>query len=111
MGPRDYASDASPPGEDAFAQMLIDGIRRAGETGAIHFDPEQFALTNARQATLNLANAYREYCSAPPDIRQEVFQKWVRAWFLPEKPTPEEYEDIRPDLLPVVRRRGYYELQ
>lgn len=39
-----------------------------------------------------------------------MLQKWVRAWFVSEKNIPEEYEDVRPDLLPAVRGRAYYDV-
>ncbi len=110
MGLLDNIFKSKPPSEELFAQMLIDGIRRAGETGEIQYDTEEYALTKPKQAVLSLGNAYSEYCSAPPETRQDVFQKWVRGWFVVGKPAPEEYEDIRPDLLPVVRGRGYFEL-
>ena len=110
MGILDNIFGSKPPSEDQFAQMLIDGIRRAGETGEIQYDAEEFMLTAPQKTILNLANAYREYCSAPREDRQEVFQKWVRAWFINEKPVPKDYEDIRPDLLPAVRGRAYFEL-
>ncbi len=101
---------SKPPSKDEFARMLVDGIRRAGETGEIRYDAEEFSLTAPKQGVLNLDNAYQEYCSAPREVRQDVLQKWVRGWFVVGKPAPEDYEDIRPDLLPIVRGRGHFDL-
>ncbi len=110
MGLLDNTFGSKLPNEDRFAKMLMEGIQHAGETGTIHFDPEEYALTKTNVGLLNLGNAYREYCSAPRDSRQKVFHKWVRAWFVIGKPVPEDYEDIRPDLLPIVRGRAYFDL-
>lgn len=110
MGLLDNIFKSKPPSEEQFAKMLMESIQRAGETGAIHFDPEEYALTNPNKGVLNLGNAYREYCSTPQDARQDVFDKWVRGWFVVGKPAPEDYEDVRHDLLPVVRGRAYFDL-
>ena len=58
---------------------------------------------------LFLANAYNEYCSAPEPIRP-VLQKYVRSWFIGAMTLPDSFDDLHPDLLPIVRSRSYFDL-
>ena len=57
-----------------------------------------------------LTNAYKEYCAAPFADRSRVVRHWVRNWFATSKEMPDDFEDVRPDLLPVVRSRSHFEL-
>ena len=61
------------------------------------------------KSTLFLGNAYREYCSLSPEDRPNSLRRFVRGWLDAHKPTPEEYADIRPDILPAVRSRNFFE--
>jgi hypothetical protein len=101
-----------PPGKDRFARLVTDAIRRAGEKDEIAYDREEFRLTAEGEGRhiFNLENAYREYCAAAPGARQGVLRNFVRSWFAHQKGFPEKYEDVHPDLLPVVRGRRYYEV-
>ena len=68
-------------------------LRGEGENGTVIF----------------LANAYQEYCSAPAERREKI--QAVRAnWFVHLREMPEEFEDAKPDLFPVVRARSYFDL-
>ena len=57
-----------------------------------------------------LGNAYKEYCAAEEDKRERVIRHWVRNWFSLLRDMPEDFEDVRPDLLPIVRSRSHFEL-
>jgi len=57
-----------------------------------------------------LTNAYKEYCAADSNGRERVIQTWVRNWFAASKDMPEDFEDAKPDLLPIVRSRSHFEL-
>ena len=52
----------------------------------------------------------QEYCSASEDLREKVLKHWVRNWFSFLRDMPEDFEDVKPDLLPVVRSRSHFEL-
>lgn len=102
-----------PPTKDKFAQMILAGIRQAGETREIQYDPAAFRLhvgagKNSNQ--LFLENGYQEYCAAPKGVRDQVVGLLVRSWFTVAMKLPEDFEDAKPDLLPVVRSRSYFEL-
>ena len=99
-----------PPSKDKFAQMVIDAICKAGETGSIVFDPGDFCLRKENRQVTCLANAYIEYCAADQQERENVLKRWVRGWFLLDKEVPKKFEDIGPDLCPSVQSRAYYEL-
>ena len=66
MGLFDWLS--KPPSKDAFAKMVMDGIRRAGETGAISYDRDEFLLVGENQKAY-LGNLYPEFCTAPKSHR------------------------------------------
>jgi len=100
------------PTKDEFAKLVTDYIRQAGEKGSVVYEPEEFSLRGEgkRFAAMFLTNAYREYCAAPADAHEQVVKHWVRNWFGASKDMPEDFEDVKPDLLPVVRSRAHFEL-
>ena len=102
----------TPPTKDDFAKLMMDRIRQAGEKGKIVYEREDFSLRGEGKAiaAMFLTNAYTEYCSAPADARENVVKLWVRNWFGALKEMPEEFEDVKPDLLPVVRSRAHFEV-
>jgi len=102
----------TPPSKGDFAKLMMDRIRQTGEKGKIVYQPEDFCLRGEgkRFAAMFLANAYQEYCAADSDLRDRVIKQYVRNWFATAKEMPEEFEDVRPDLLPVVRSRAHFEL-
>jgi hypothetical protein len=103
---------SEPPTQDEFARLVTDCIREAGETGDIVYDPERFCLSPGDKdgTVLFLGNAYKEYCSAPEPRRPQVLQRYVRSWFIGAITLPEAFDDVHPDLLPIVRRRSYFDL-
>jgi hypothetical protein len=103
---------SEPPNQDKFAKIVTDGICKAGVTADIVYDPERFSLSQADKngTVLFLANAYKEYCSVPESQRSQLLQKYVRTWFLGTIELPEAFDDLHPDLLPVVRTRSYFDL-
>ena len=100
------------PSKDDFARLMIDRIQQAGEKGHIAYQPEEFRLRSEgeRSAVLMLNNAYKEYCEADEDTRDKILRHWVRNWFSVLRDMPEDFEDVRPDLLPIVRSRSHFEL-
>jgi uncharacterized protein YtpQ (UPF0354 family) len=100
------------PDQDKFAQLVMDGIRKAGVTADIVYDRERFSLSQGDKdgPTLFLANAHDEYCFTPESQRPQVLQKYVRSWFVGTLNLPEAFDDLHPDLLPIVRTRSYFDL-
>jgi len=91
---------------------MTDRIRQAGEKGSIAYQPGEFRLRGEgqRSAALMLGNAYKEYCAAGEEAREGVLRHWVRNWFSLLRDMPEDFEDVKPDLLPIVRSRSHFEL-
>ena len=103
---------SEPLTQDEFAQWVSDGIRKAGATADIVYDRERFCLSQGDKdgTVLFLTNAYNEYCSAPEPVRLKVFQKYVRSWFIGAMTLPDSFDDLHPDVLPIVRARSYFDL-
>ncbi len=101
----------TPLSKDDFAKLMMDRIRQTGEKGKIIYKPDEFCLhgEGSAFAAMFLANAYKEYCAAPVADRSRVVRHYVRNWFAASKKTPDEFEDAKPDLMPVVRSRSYFE--
>src|SRR6202050_1295158 len=100
-----------PPSKDKFAQMLKNAIEKAGEKDPISYDPEEFCL-HARgegKNTLNLTNAYNEYCGASKTHRPSVVHNFVQTWFSHRKEMPDDFESAKHDLLPGIRNRMMFE--
>ena len=101
----------TPLSKSDFANLLMDRIHQAGEKGNIVYEPEEFRLRGEDKGFMMLlTNAYQEYCAAPLADRGRVIRHYVRNWFGTAKEMPEDFNDVKPDLLPVVRSRAYFEL-
>lgn len=89
--------------------MVCDAIGRAGETGEVVYNHEECRLhddvENKNSRTICLGYAYQEFCAAPVSDRKDLLKKWSRAWVSVQRELPEEFEDARLDLFPVVRSR------
>jgi hypothetical protein len=101
-----------PPSKDKFAHMMQEAIRKAGEEARLRYDPEHFRLVREEEPKneSNLGNVYNEYCAAPKDMKEIVFQNFVRTWFSYRRDIPSEFEDVRHDLLPGIRTRSFFEV-
>lgn len=94
---------------DRFAELLTAAIRRAGEQRKIEYNAEQFQLQIAEGGFINLSNVFRAWVETPEEGREKVISHTVRSWCSHRFELPEAFEDARPDLLPTVRARAYYE--
>lgn len=100
-----------PPSKEKFARLLKDAIEKAGETNPIHYDPEEFCLKTRgeEENTLNLINAYNEYCGATKEHKTTVFRNIVQTWFAYRRELPDDFESAKHDLLPGIRNRMLFE--
>ena len=101
--------------KEQFARLMLDALRQAGEKADLRYEADEFRLvaTGERAGEVgifNLTNAYGEYCAAGKDKKHTVLRRFVRSWFSRFKDIPEDFADARPDLLPVIRSRSYFEL-
>lgn len=104
MGWMDYFF--GPPGKDKFARIVLAEIAKTKLEGPLTYDPDHFLLQRQDGGFINLANIYQEYCQAPRADRQEVLKRFIKGSLASRQfELPEDYEDIHPDLLPVIRSR------
>jgi len=97
-----------PPGRDRFARIVIDELRRVGGDREFKYDSEQFVIERGGEGFINLANLYNEYCQAPRDQRGKVLGRFIRGCLgTTGFELPEDFADVHPDLLPVIRSRFY----
>jgi hypothetical protein len=100
------------PSKDKFARSMVEAIHKAGETEKITYEQKKFRLRGGGEkgSVIFLGNVYQEYCFAPAEHREKILKRCVRNWFAHLGEMPEDFEDVKPDLLPVVRARSYFEL-
>lgn len=103
-----------PPSRDKFAQQVLEALRTAGDTRKVKYDSENFRLEFEADDGLagisNLANFYAEHCKVPRAGRKQHLRHVVRGLLTVLKQVPQEFEDARHDLRPIVRSRSYLEL-
>jgi hypothetical protein len=99
-----------PPSRDHFARLVMDQLRKAGSDDAMNYDADQFLIERGSAGFINLANLYHEYCQAPRNQRDRVLARFIRGCVGTSGfELPEDFGDVHPDLLPVVRSRFYLE--
>jgi hypothetical protein len=99
-----------PPSRDNFARLVIGELQRKGKSQSLKYDRDKFMIERADEGFVNLANLYHEYCQAPRTQRSKVLDRFVRGCLgTTGFELPEDFDDIHPDLLPVVRSRFYLE--
>ncbi|MGY8767039.1 MAG: DUF1444 family protein [Pirellulales bacterium] len=112
MGLFDYFF--KPSTQSSFAELLIQRLQDAGETKEIVFDEESFQLRfldeGEESGLVNLCNLYAEYNQLEDSESEQFFSRVTKALLSYQKEVPEEYEDAKPDIRPVVRSRAYFEL-
>lgn len=95
-----------PPSKDKFARLVLAEIAKTKLEEPLTYDPEHFKLQREGVGFINLANIYREYCEAPRNLRAAVLQRFIKGMISSRQfELPEEFEDVHPDLLPVIRSR------
>lgn len=94
--------------KQAFAEMVMERLREAGEKKSITYQAESFSLRGETEQIF-LTNFYHEYCSTSPENQDQVIRHGIRAWFGAHREMPEEFNDAKPDVLPAVRSRGFFE--
>ena len=92
-----------------FPEKLVAELRRAGDTGPLEIDEDQFRIVRGSQIFFNLHNAYAEWQSAPRLRRNAVLRFFAASLLAPSEP-PESVDEARPNLLPRVRELEWYEV-
>jgi hypothetical protein len=99
-----------PPSRNKFARVVMAEFRRLGGADDLRYNPEKFLLERGDGGFINLANLYQEYCQAPSANRKAVLERFIRGCVgTTNFEIPAEFDDVHPDLLPVIRSRFYLE--
>ncbi len=102
-----------PPSEDRFAQRLLKALRAAGDPREARYLPEKFQIRFSEQGrdagVANLRNFYNEHCLLPPGERKKHLKHIARGLLTYLKKIPADFQDVSPDLRPIVRTRSYFE--
>jgi hypothetical protein len=95
-------------GEKRFALLVIEGLRRAGESRPIQFEKDRFRLVVGGNA-FPLAGFYQEYRTASQQVRSGVVRRAVQSWRVESPPQPFAAISLE-HVLPIVVPRGVMEL-
>jgi hypothetical protein len=95
---------------ERFARMVLKRLRLAGADPGIRFDAERFAILEPGVRVFNLGNIYAVYSQAAAAERAKLMRSFLATWAQTGRfEPPDELEDARMDLLPVLRSRAYFE--
>jgi hypothetical protein len=99
-----------PPSRDQFAKLVMAELRKVDAQSPLRYDAEQFLIDRGGEGFINLSNLYQEYCQSPRGQRSGVLTRFIRGCVgTTGFELPAEFDDVHPDLLPVVRSRFYLE--
>jgi hypothetical protein len=102
-----------PPTKDEFARAVLRTMKDCGDTRQGKYVPDRFQIEYFDEGkpagVVSLHNIYLEYCNAPRKYRAA----WLRKTCIglaKRIEMPDEFEDVRPDLLPSIKTRSFPEL-
>jgi hypothetical protein len=93
-----------------FAKKVIDLIRRSQPTMSVTYDASEYVLkcNGTYKQQLFLRNGLFEYANADDDARDDIVKRWA-SHFINARMLPDEFEDVKPDLLPAIHLRTFHE--
>ena len=108
MGLFDFFSGT--PSRDKFVAIVLAELKRLDPEAEYKYDAEKFLLLRPDEGFINLANVYAEYCQSEAASRALLLKRFLLSCVSTRSyELPEDFEDVHPDLLPVVRSRFYLE--
>lgn len=101
---------SGPPSKERFADIVAAELKKLEPSAEYKFDAEKFLLLRPDEGFINLANVYQEYCRAEAKSRSNLLKRFLQSCVASRSyELPEDFADVHPDLLPVVRSRFYLE--
>ncbi|HUE74936.1 MAG TPA: DUF1444 family protein [Pirellulaceae bacterium] len=98
------------PSKDKFVSIVLAELKRLEPEAEYQYDAEKFLLLRPDEGFINLSNVYAEYCQAEADSRPKLLKRFLHSCVATKSyELPEDFDDVHPDLLPVVRSRFYLE--
>lgn len=108
MGLFDFFS--GPLTQEKFSQLVLEELRMLDPQNDYYYNADRFQIARPDDGFINLGNIYQEYCRAEKGERDAVLRRFLRNCVSTKSyELPAEFDDIHPDLLPVVRSRFYLE--
>lgn len=98
-----------PPSQNQFARMVMARLRRGGISGALTYNAEEFAIRHDKHGVMFLHNAYAEYGRVSRSQQRTVLDRLVILWSTTQHDLPEDFNDVRSDLMPMLRSRTYFD--
>jgi uncharacterized protein YtpQ (UPF0354 family) len=102
-----------PPTKDKFAKLMMDKLRAVGDTRTATYDQKKFRLLlkgdEENAGVMSLHNLYSEFSATPREKRAEWLKRICIGLLGHLKDTPDEFEDVKPDLRPTIRTRSFVE--
>jgi len=109
MGIFDFFS-GGPLTQDKFAQLVLAELRKLDPKGQYHYNAERFQIARPDEGFINLGNIFQEFTRTEKAERNAVLRQFLRNCVSTKNyELPAEFDDIHPDLLPVIRSRFYLE--
>jgi hypothetical protein len=99
-----------PPNQQQFATLLLKRIRASGDSRPVTFDANGFRLIRPEGKISFLGNIYQEYLRTDKSEREQLIRRFLTMWHTTELPIPDDFDDVKPDLLPALRARAYLEV-
>jgi len=99
-----------PPSRDRFAKMVLKRIAASGDFRPVTYDREGFRLLKSAEQFVFLENFYQAYLRTETPGREQIIRGFLATWHTTERPVPEDFADVRADILPALRARSYVEV-
>ncbi|MDR3109717.1 MAG: hypothetical protein LBU65_08525 [Planctomycetaceae bacterium] len=95
---------------EEFAKKIIDLVRRSQPTMDITYDADNYMVkcNGTYKQQLFLRNGLYEYANANGDSREDIVKRWA-SHFINARMLPEDFEDVKPDLLPAIHLRTFHD--
>lgn len=105
-----FSGPPTPPTKEKFAQIVLAELHKLNPEGHYSFHEDKFQVSHQNEGFINLGNIFQEYCRAEKAEREALLRRFLRNCVCTKSfELPEEFDDIHPDLLPVIRSRFYLE--
>lgn len=111
MGLLDYLrSFWGPTTKPRFAKLFLAEARRVRPQSTFVYNEHSFSIHYDADGIVNLTNFYQEYLQLPKERQGPALTQFAQALLISDNfQLPADFEDVHPDLLPVVRSRMYFE--
>ena len=108
-----FSKSTKPPDEDAFAELVLRTLKEIGDRRPATYDKENFRVVVKEEGEdawlFNLRNIYSEYLSADAKDREALLRRSCLG-LASRVRMPDEFEDVKPDLMVTICARSMPEL-